>query len=96
MAALGSPRLDAMFQRLLAELRLAFADMPDLRDFHEPYLRRNRGLVDLLRVGDVPAAREELTELPRGGGATDPRNAAPARSLNQVVEQSVDILLNNL
>jgi DNA-binding GntR family transcriptional regulator len=61
VAALGSPRLDAMFQRLLAELRLAFADMPDLREFHEPYLRRNRGLVELLRAGDVTAARQELT-----------------------------------
>ena len=61
VAALGSPRLDAMFQRLLAELRLAFADMPDLHAFHEPYLRRNRELVDLLRSGDVPAARKELT-----------------------------------
>lgn len=60
VAALCSPRLDAMFQRLLAELRLAFAAMPDPHVFHEPYLRRNRLLVDLLEAGDQTAARVEL------------------------------------
>ena len=60
VAALGSPRLDAMFQRLLAELRLAFAAMPDPREFHEPYLRRNRLLVGLLESGDRAAAAAEL------------------------------------
>jgi DNA-binding GntR family transcriptional regulator len=62
VAASGSPRLDAMFVDLLAELRLAFAAFSDLRGFHEPYLERNAVLVDLLERGDLPAAEAELTD----------------------------------
>ncbi len=60
VASLASPRLDALFQRLLAELRLAFTAMPDPKAFHGPYLRRNRLLVDLLAAGDRVAAEAEL------------------------------------
>lgn len=61
VAALESPRLDVMFTRLLAELRLAFATMPDLPGFHGPYLRRNQRLVDLLAAGDRSGAGAELS-----------------------------------
>lgn len=60
VAALDSPRLDAMFTRLLAELRLAFATMPDLPGFHGPFVGRNQRLVDLLADGDRTGARGEL------------------------------------
>lgn len=60
VAALDSPRIDRMFLGLLAELRLAFAAMPDPRSFHEPYLRRNRRLLDLVAAGDRKAAAKEL------------------------------------
>lgn len=60
VAALGSDRLDQLCRRLLAELRLVFVAMPDPDDFHRPYLERNRALVDLLVVGEVERAAEEL------------------------------------
>lgn len=60
VGALGSVRLDALCQRLLAELRLAFAAMPDANEFHTPYLRRNRRLADLVVGGDIATAQTEL------------------------------------
>lgn len=62
VAAAGSPRFDAMFVGLLAELRLAFATLGDVRRFHEPYLERNASIVDLLADGEVAAAETELTD----------------------------------
>jgi DNA-binding GntR family transcriptional regulator len=57
---LDSPRTDEYITRLLAELRLAFHVMPSPHEFHEPYLRRNRMLADLLTAGNVAAAEREL------------------------------------
>ena len=51
-----------MFERLLAELRLAFMRLPDRRSLHEPYLPRNRRLVSLLDDGDRAGALAELRE----------------------------------
>ncbi|WP_051706014.1 GntR family transcriptional regulator [Nocardioides aequoreus] len=60
VSALGSPRFDDMFVTVLAELRLAFAQVADGRRFHEPYLERNAQMVDLLRRGEVAEAEREL------------------------------------
>ncbi|MBC6457641.1 GntR family transcriptional regulator [Actinomadura sp. HBU206391] len=56
----GSDRIDEFMRRLLAELRLAFHVMPSPREFHGPYLRRNRVIADLLAAGDLAAAELEL------------------------------------
>ncbi|KGN37772.1 GntR family transcriptional regulator [Knoellia subterranea] len=62
VAAAGSVHVSSMFDGLLAELRLAFLQLPDREALHEPFLRRNRTLVDLLGRGDVKGARNELEE----------------------------------
>ncbi|NVI85796.1 GntR family transcriptional regulator [Actinomadura sp. BRA 177] len=59
-ALVGSPRVDEMIQHLLAEMRLVFHEMGSPREFHEPYLARNRRLYDLIAEGDVAAAEREL------------------------------------
>lgn len=56
----GSPRLDNLMRRLLAELRLAFHVMSHPGEFHEPYLLRNRSLVSLLQAGKADEAAAEL------------------------------------
>lgn len=62
MSACHSTHLSTMFEQLLAELRLAFLLLPDRRSFHEPYVGRNRRLVDLLDAGDRDVAVGELCE----------------------------------
>jgi DNA-binding GntR family transcriptional regulator len=62
MSACRSPHLSAMFEHLLAELRLAFLLLPDDRALHEPYVARNRDLVVLLEAGDRDGARAELAD----------------------------------
>lgn len=62
MAACHSPHLSTMFEQLLAELRLAFLLLPDRRSLHEPYVGRNRRLVDLLDAGDRAGAVAELRD----------------------------------
>jgi DNA-binding GntR family transcriptional regulator len=59
-ALCGSPRVSEMMGLLLAELRLAFHHMGSPREFHGPYLARNRRLVDLIRDGDIETAEREL------------------------------------
>lgn len=59
-ALVGSPRVDEMTQHLLAEMRLVFHEMGSPREFHEPYLARNRRLCDLIARGDCAAAEREL------------------------------------
>ncbi|WP_331767277.1 GntR family transcriptional regulator [Embleya sp. NBC_00896] len=61
LAALaGSARIDEFMNRLLAELRLAFLAMPSARGLHEPFLRRNREIADLLTAGDTDGAAAVL------------------------------------
>lgn len=60
VAAAGSVHLTSMFDGLLAELRLAFLRLPDREALHEPFLDRNRRLVDLLEDGDEAACLAEL------------------------------------
>ncbi|MFC5748522.1 GntR family transcriptional regulator [Actinomadura rugatobispora] len=59
-ALCGSPRVDEAMRNLLAELRLVFHEMGSPREFHEPYLARNRLLADLMARGEVGAAEREL------------------------------------
>ncbi|MDF3294000.1 GntR family transcriptional regulator [Streptomyces silvisoli] len=59
-ALTGSERIDAYLAGLLAELRLAFAVMSDPRALHEPFLRRNRQIADLLAADRSHDAEAEL------------------------------------
>lgn len=56
----ASPRLDALMQRVMAELRLVFHRMPAAAPFHRPYLVRNRQILTLLQDGNGPGAEQEL------------------------------------
>ncbi len=76
VALAGSPRLDAITGRLLAEVRLAFQGA-DAEAMHPPFVERNGALLDLVAAGrseEAAAALEEyldvslthLTDLRRG------------------------------
>ncbi|RLL66020.1 GntR family transcriptional regulator [Streptomyces sp. Z26] len=56
----GSVRVDDMMRGVLAELRLAFHVMADPRRFYEPYLSRNRQILDALDAGDAEGAERML------------------------------------
>lgn len=56
----GSPRLDREMDRLLAEMRLVFQRMPQVRAFHEPYLARNIAITDLVERREPERAADEL------------------------------------
>lgn len=58
----SSVHVSAMFEQLLAELRLAFLLLPDRRRLHRPYLERNRTLTTLLEDGDESGAVAELED----------------------------------
>ena len=60
VAFLQSPRRSRFFRGLMAEQRLGFPAVPGARAFHEPYLRWNRAIRDLLVGGQREAARQEL------------------------------------
>jgi len=60
VALSGSPRVDALMRRVLAELRLVFHVMADPQRFHEPYLSRNREIFDLIKSRDHRGAAREL------------------------------------
>jgi DNA-binding GntR family transcriptional regulator len=60
VALAGSPRADELMSAILAELRLVFHVMADPRRFHEPYLARNREILQQLQRGDGPGAAEAL------------------------------------
>ncbi|MDA0645719.1 GntR family transcriptional regulator [Nonomuraea sp. C10] len=55
-----SPRLDEAMRQLLAELRLVFHVMENPRDFHEPFLDRNRELLKLIEAGEPDRAAAYL------------------------------------
>lgn len=52
----GSPRLDESMRQLLAELRLVFHVMKNPRSFHEPFVDRNRRLLELIESGRADEA----------------------------------------
>ncbi|GIH99417.1 GntR family transcriptional regulator [Planobispora takensis] len=61
LAALnGSPRLNETMRQLLAELRLVFHVMDNPRAFHEPFVPRNRELLELLESGRAEEAGRAL------------------------------------
>jgi DNA-binding GntR family transcriptional regulator len=60
VALAGSRRIDETAARLLAELRLAFHTVAAPQRLHEPYVSRNRGLLDLLVAGETDRAAKEL------------------------------------
>jgi DNA-binding GntR family transcriptional regulator len=62
VALAGSPRLDQQMALLLAEMRLVFHGMGGVREFHEPYLRRNAHICDLLEAGDRAAAADAVAD----------------------------------
>ena len=56
----GSPRLDQQMKLLLAEMRLVFHRMSEVREFHEPYLDRNDTICVLLEAGERATAADEV------------------------------------
>jgi DNA-binding GntR family transcriptional regulator len=58
-ALLGSARVDELMRRTLAELRLAFHVMTP-KEFHPPYLARNRQIASLILDGHEAAAQREM------------------------------------
>lgn len=60
VALAGSARLNAFFTGLAAQLRLAFAVMPDEARFQAQWLERDRAIADLLLAGRRDAAEIEL------------------------------------
>jgi DNA-binding GntR family transcriptional regulator len=57
---LNSPRVDELMRQLCAELRLVFHVMANQRMLYEPYLPRNREILDLLVGGHIAAAEKTL------------------------------------
>lgn len=59
VALADSPRLARTYRDVAAELRLVFLEIDDPRALHEPFVRRNRGVLStLLDQGPAPAADE--------------------------------------
>lgn len=56
----GSGRTNKVTRRLLAEIRLAFHVASSARTLHEPYIDRNRNLLELLADGQYARAADEL------------------------------------
>ncbi|MER5735856.1 GntR family transcriptional regulator [Streptomyces sp. NPDC002262] len=56
VALAGSARTDELMRSVLAELRLAFHVVDDPRTLHEPYLARNKEILEALRAGERAAA----------------------------------------
>ncbi len=56
----GSPRIDRVSAQLLAELRLVFHVVADPQRLYEPYVVRNRQLLELLETGAYADAADHL------------------------------------
>lgn len=61
-ALLESPRVDELMRQISAELRLVFHVIKDPRILYEPYLPRNRAILNALRSGSLATAEELLDE----------------------------------
>lgn len=61
VARSGSERLDAMMERILAEMRLIFYGMSSDPTFHQPYIEYNGEIVTYLGRGDNALAADVLT-----------------------------------
>lgn len=62
VALAGSPRMNDVTARLLAELRLAFHAVASPQRLYEPYVGRNRALLEVLAAGEFERAAKELEE----------------------------------
>ncbi|MFE2424903.1 GntR family transcriptional regulator [Streptomyces hokutonensis] len=60
VALAGSVRTDELMRSVFAELRLAFHLVDDPRALHEPYLQRNRLILQALQAGDAAEAERLL------------------------------------
>ncbi|MGW6460051.1 GntR family transcriptional regulator [Streptomyces sp. NPDC055078] len=60
VALAGSVRTDELMRGVLAELRLAFHVVDDPRRLHQPFLVRNRAILEALRAGDRTGAERLL------------------------------------
>ncbi|MFF5188948.1 GntR family transcriptional regulator [Streptomyces sp. NPDC000345] len=60
VALAGSARTDELMRSVFAELRLAFHLVDDPRRLHEPYLMRNRQILQALEAGDRIEAEKLL------------------------------------
>lgn len=60
VALAGSERTDELMRSVFAELRLAFHVVDDPHALHEPYLARNREILESLERGDGHAAERLL------------------------------------
>ena len=58
----GSGRVEDVLQGLHAELRLAFHVMKDPEAFHQPYLARNREILEQIKLGEGLLASDMLAE----------------------------------
>lgn len=58
----GSPRIDELMRQLLAELRLVFHVMDNPRVLHEPFVHRNRALLELIEAGRTDDAAAYLDD----------------------------------
>lgn len=55
-----SPRLARIYRNLAAELRLVFLELDDPRALHEPFVRKNRAVLDALLTSGPHEAAEAL------------------------------------
>ncbi|MFF3324070.1 GntR family transcriptional regulator [Streptomyces sp. NPDC002889] len=62
VALAGSARTDELMRSVLAELRLAFHVVDDPRRLHQPYLVRNREILEALRGGARTEAEQLLAD----------------------------------
>ncbi|MGA5408423.1 GntR family transcriptional regulator [Streptomyces lavendulocolor] len=62
VALAGSARMDELMRGVLAELRLVFHLVDDPRALYEPYLMRNREILDALDAGERVKAERLLVE----------------------------------
>ncbi|MFF2851183.1 GntR family transcriptional regulator [Streptomyces sp. NPDC058001] len=60
VALAGSERTDELMRSVFAELRLAFHVVDDPRALHEPYLARNRRILEALEAGEGAEAERLL------------------------------------
>ncbi|MFE5220038.1 MULTISPECIES: GntR family transcriptional regulator [unclassified Streptomyces] len=60
VALAGSQRTDELMRSVFAELRLAFHVVDDPRRLHEPYLARNRRILQALQAGERTTAEHLL------------------------------------
>ena len=55
-----SPRLARTYRNVAAELRLAFLKIDDPRALHEPFVRKNRAVLDTFLTRGAEAGAAEL------------------------------------